>query len=97
MITLEQVKHLADLAHLELTASELAKLQKEMDLILKYFSQLEEVDVSGVDSVSGGHALVNVVRQGDLEQDGFAFDKELLLQFPEKQGNYDVVPKIIDK
>jgi aspartyl-tRNA(Asn)/glutamyl-tRNA(Gln) amidotransferase subunit C len=97
MISLEQVKHLADLAHMEFKEDELAKLQKEMDLILEYISELQEVDVSGVESVSGGHALVNVVRQGDLEQDGFAFDKELLLQFPEKQGNYDVVPKIIDK
>lgn len=97
MISLEQVKHLADLAHMELKEEELAKLQKEMDLILKYFSQLEEVDVSGVEPVSGGHALVNVARQGDLEQDGFAFDKELLLQFPEKQGNYNQVPKIIEK
>ncbi len=97
MISIEQVKHLADLAHLELSSEELEKLQKDMESILNYISELQEVDVSGVESMSGGHALENVVRRGDSEEDGFAFGKELLLQFPEKQGNYDVVPKIIEK
>ncbi len=97
MISIEQVRHLADLAHMELKEEELIKLQKEMGLILEYVSQLEKVDVTNVEPVSGGHSLANVVRQGDSEEDSFAFDKELLLQFPEKQGNYDVVPKIIEK
>ena len=98
MITLEQVKHLADLAHMELKEEELAKLQEEMDLILDYISQLEKVDVAGVEPISGGHALTNVARQGDSPDDAFAFNPELVEgQFPEKQGSYDVVPKIIDK
>ena len=97
MITLEEIKHLADLARMDLKEEELVKLQKEMDLILEYVSQLEKVDVSGLEPVSGGHTLVNVARQGDSEEDSFAFDRELLLQFPEKQDNYDVVPKIKDK
>ncbi len=98
MISLEQVKHLSDLAHMELKEEELIKLQKEMDLILEYISQLEKVDVSGIEPMSGGHVLANIVRQGDSPGDGFAFSPELVEgQFPEKQGNYDVVPKIIDK
>ena len=97
MISLEQVKHLADLAHLELSAVELEKLQKDMESILNYISELQEVDVSGVQPISGGHNLENFARLGDSEEDSFAFDKELLLRFPKKRGNYDVVPKIIEK
>jgi len=96
MITLEQVKHLADLAHMELSETELKKLQKEMEQILDYISQLEEVDVSGIEPVAGGHELENVVREKDAAV-SFGFDENMLLQFPEKQGDYNKVPKIIEK
>jgi aspartyl/glutamyl-tRNA(Asn/Gln) amidotransferase C subunit len=97
MISGDEVKHLADLAHLELSEKELEKMTKELGLILDYISRLKEVDVSGVEPMSGGHNLSNIMRQKDSAEDSFAFDKELLLQFPEKQDNYDKVPKIIEK
>lgn len=98
MISLEQVKHLANLTHMELSEKELKNLQKDMDGILEFIEQLKEVDVSGVEPVAGGHVLENITREGDLSESAFAFDTDLLSgQFPEKQGNFNVVPKIIEK
>lgn len=97
MISPDEVKHLAELAHLELSAEELEKMTRELGLILEYISKLKEVDVTGVEPMSGGHHLANVVRQGDSELDHFSFDAELLRQFPETQGDYNKVPKILEK
>ncbi|OGY40792.1 MAG: hypothetical protein A2570_01615 [Candidatus Brennerbacteria bacterium RIFOXYD1_FULL_41_16] len=97
MINLEQVRHLAELAHMELSEEELKNLQKDMGGILEFIAQLKEADVSGVEPLTGGHVLENVARIGDSPEDSFAFDKDLLHQFPEKENNYDVVPKIIEK
>ncbi|MEW5805269.1 MAG: Asp-tRNA(Asn)/Glu-tRNA(Gln) amidotransferase subunit GatC [Patescibacteria group bacterium] len=98
MISRDEVKHLADLAHLELSEQELEKMTRELGLILDYISQLKEIDVSKIEPMSGGHSLVNIFRQNDSEKDSFAFDPEQLKQqFPKKQGDYNKVPKIIEK
>lgn len=41
-ITLEEVKHVALLARLELNEAELMAFQKELNLLLLYFEQLEQ-------------------------------------------------------
>lgn len=97
MISLDEVKHLADLAHMELSEAELKKLQGQMELILDYISQLKEVEIEGVEPVAGGHQLLSVWREEDSPEDQFAFEKDLLLQFPEKDDRFNVVPKVIEK
>ncbi len=48
MISEEDIKHIAQLAHLELSENELKKMGKELSLILDYFNSLKEVDVTEV-------------------------------------------------
>ena len=46
MITKNEVQHIADLARLGLTESEIKKFQKELSSILDYFNLLKGADVS---------------------------------------------------
>ena len=49
MISKEQVKHIAKLARIGLTETEIRKFQKELSSILDYFDALKEVDVLKVE------------------------------------------------
>ena len=43
-ITMEQVKHVAHLARLGITEQEAEKMQKELDLMISFAEQLNELD-----------------------------------------------------
>ena len=47
-LTLEQVKHIANLARLELTDEELSRYKGQLSAILDYFQQLEMLDTENV-------------------------------------------------
>ncbi len=49
MISKEEVKHIAKLARIGLTETEIRKFQKELSSILDYFDALKEVDVLKVE------------------------------------------------
>ncbi|HRS47832.1 MAG TPA: Asp-tRNA(Asn)/Glu-tRNA(Gln) amidotransferase subunit GatC [Candidatus Paceibacterota bacterium] len=95
MISKEEVKHLAKLTQLELSSEELEKMAKELDLILNYVDKLNEVDVSDVLPLTGGHNLSNVFREDDLLE--FNFDRNLLFQKAEFENRFLKVKRIIDK
>ena len=48
-ITLEEAKKIARLAHLALPDDELSRLTRDLDRILGYVRQLEEIDLAGVE------------------------------------------------
>jgi len=52
MITNEDIKHIADLARLELSPAELEKYGAQLPKILDYVGQLQDVDTSEVDAIS---------------------------------------------
>ena len=58
MVTEKDVSYVADLAHLELTAEERARMLKDLNSILGYIDHLNELDTASVEpmaQVLGGH------------------------------------------
>jgi aspartyl-tRNA(Asn)/glutamyl-tRNA(Gln) amidotransferase subunit C len=51
-ITEEQVRYVADLANLKVTAAEVARMAREMDSILSHIDKLNEADTSGVEPMA---------------------------------------------
>jgi aspartyl-tRNA(Asn)/glutamyl-tRNA(Gln) amidotransferase subunit C len=47
-LTLEQVRHIANLARLELSQEELSRYQEQLSAILAYFQQLEDLDTTDI-------------------------------------------------
>lgn len=89
---IKDVEHLAELAKIELNQVEKDQLLKDMEGILNYVKQIEEVEAP--DMITE-HVHKNQWREDViLEED--AIDKDLILnQFPNSQDNFVKVKKIL--
>ena len=98
MISKEEVLHLAELARLELNPEEVASLQKDISNILEYVGQVSAVS-AGEETQTVG-AVYNVLRPDTPreEVDLMSGAREQLLEaLPKREGDYNVVRKIIQK
>ena len=64
------IKYVADLARLELSAEQAEKLQLELGRVVEYIAELGEVDVTGVEPTAHAARLTNVWRE-DQAKDSF--------------------------
>jgi aspartyl-tRNA(Asn)/glutamyl-tRNA(Gln) amidotransferase subunit C len=88
------VGYVAHLARLQLTPDETAKLQAQLDHILKYVDELKKVDVEGVEPMS--HVLdIHTVLREDVARPSLDRD-QVLANAPEHHDNHFIVPKIIE-
>ncbi|HBA36698.1 TPA: Asp-tRNA(Asn)/Glu-tRNA(Gln) amidotransferase GatCAB subunit C [Candidatus Falkowbacteria bacterium] len=71
-ITREEIKHIAELSRLDLTAEETEKFGGQLDLILKYIGRLNEVDTKKIIPTAQVSGLVDVWRADDIRE----WDKE---------------------
>ncbi len=73
-LTKDQVKHIAKLARLELTESELEKFPKELTSILQYVDMLTEVDTANVPPTAQVTGQNNVFREDEIRPNGTSPD-----------------------
>lgn len=92
-ITIDEVKHLAKLAKLEFAEEELPKIARELDAIVGYMEQLEELDVADIPATSHVLDLYNVFRADKVAQENTAQD--ILQNAPAQKMGYFSVPKVI--
>ena len=86
---------IASLAKLELTDHEIKEYSKDLTNILKWMEELKEVDVSNVQPVT------SVTKNELYEREDIAYkntveQEKILLNAPEKVGDYFTVPKVIE-
>ena len=94
MITQNDLRHLAKLAKLNLSDAELAKLTPQLDNILEFVSQLDEVNTKGVAETHQTTGLENVYRPDEIKP--CEIEKELIECSPhEIRENSIVVPRIM--
>jgi aspartyl-tRNA(Asn)/glutamyl-tRNA(Gln) amidotransferase subunit C len=102
-VTLDEVRHVAELANLELTAEELPHMQHDLNAVLGYIAQLNELDTAGVPAMAQvGEMLGNEVHQyGEtLRQDAVrpSLDRAAVMAVaPETDGRFFKVPKVIER
>jgi len=68
MILKKEVNHIAKLARLNLSPSEVKSFQKELSSILDYVNLLKKVDVSMVEPTSHPRLIKNVVREDEVKK-----------------------------
>ena len=61
-LSIEQVRHIAELAKLSLTPDEIERYREQLSAILDYADALQGLDVAGVEPMSHAIALTNVMR-----------------------------------
>jgi len=95
MISKEDIEHLLELARLDIEEEEKLQLTVDISHILEYVDKLSAVDVSNVESNTGGSIQKNIMRNDELKP--LDFNRDVLINdIPCKQGNLVVVPKIRD-
>ena len=93
-ISIDDVRHLAQLSSLQLSDNEAESLRKDLADILKYINQLSELDTSGVEPTYQVIDIDNVWRDDPI--DTYGLDREALLALaPEKEANQIKVPKVL--
>jgi aspartyl-tRNA(Asn)/glutamyl-tRNA(Gln) amidotransferase subunit C len=92
-ISLEQVRHVAKLARLELTDDQIRKFTPQLESILQYVAKIAEVDVAGVEPMAHALPIHNVFRE-DIPGPSLPLD-DVLKNAPETDGPFFKVPKVI--
>ena len=93
MIDREQVRKVAHLARLELSTAEEKMFTTQLNGILDYFGQLNELDVANIEPTFRAIDASNITRQDVLEPHS---DREAILEnAPDRAGEFFKVPKII--
>jgi len=98
-ISREDVLHVAELAHLELSESEVENLRGQLDAILTYIDKLKQLDVSAVEPMAqvlhSGASSVGALRDDIVRKSDVA--DAILEQAPEAKKPYFRVPKVIQR
>ncbi len=106
MVSENDVAYVADLAHLELTAEERARMLKDLNSILGYIDRLNQLDTSHVEPMAQVAS-----RYGERQDEGAGFAPSLradeplpcmsreqaLRNAPATDGTFFKVPKVIER
>lgn len=94
MISQDEVAHVAQLARLALQPEETRRFTEQLNAILTYMEQLNQVPTAGVAPTAHVLDLENVFREDMVERTLTA--EEALANAPETTHHYFVVPRIVE-
>lgn len=92
-ITLEQIKHVAKLARLDLSSDKLNQFTTQLESILEYVAAIGAVDTDNAQPFTHALPLVNVLRE-DVAKPSLPVD-QVLLNAPDSDPPFFKVPKVI--
>ena len=93
-INRETIKHLAELSNFSVTEEETERLGKDLQSIINYISQLDELDTKDVEPTYQVLEMENVWRE-DVLVPTEATREELLAMTKEEKDNQIKVPKVL--
>jgi len=100
-VSVEDVRRVAELASLELTAEEETRMLRDLNAILGHVAELNELDTSHVSpmaqvsEVLGGGEAVNTLRPDSIQP---CLDRaQVMACAPETDGTFFKVPKVIER
>jgi aspartyl-tRNA(Asn)/glutamyl-tRNA(Gln) amidotransferase subunit C len=99
-VTTEDVERVAELAHLKLTPDETGSMVHDLNAILDYVAQLDELDTDSVAPLSQVSELEGAGGAGWLREDVVKPSlsrAEVMSQGPETDGAFFKVPKVIER
>ncbi len=94
IISKKEVEHVAKLAELQFSDTELTKITSELDKILGHVVKISEVDTSDIHPTSHTLKINNVFRE-DKVQESLPVD-EVLANAPKKTETSFNVPKVVE-
>ena len=92
-ISSDDVRKVAQLARLDLPEDKIATYTGQLESILEYVSQLQQVDTEGVPETTRAVEVTNVTRVDGVQPTPVRDD--ILNQAPQREGDFFRVPKIL--
>jgi aspartyl-tRNA(Asn)/glutamyl-tRNA(Gln) amidotransferase subunit C len=99
-VTVEDVQRVAELAHLELTQEESGHMLADLNAILDYVAELNQLDTSGVAPLAQVSELGNAVGASTPRTDQVrpSVDRAAVMpEAPESDQVFFKVPKVIER
>ena len=93
-ITTDEARKVAHLARIAVPEADLAKLADQLNGILHFMEQLNEVDVEGVEPMTGVTPM-RLKRREDVVTAGGMQDK-ILQNAPDAREGFFAVPKVVE-
>lgn len=90
-ISEEQVRHVATLARLGLSDSQVTELQVQLSDILEHVDAISKLDLAGVEPTAHAVAVTNVTRE-DVVRPGLSRE-DVLRNAPEQQDGAFLIPR----
>jgi aspartyl-tRNA(Asn)/glutamyl-tRNA(Gln) amidotransferase subunit C len=98
-VTVEEVERVAELAHLELTPEETVHMLGDLNAILDYVAELNQLDTTGVEPLAQVNELFSAETAGlrdDLQMP--SLDRAMVLaQAPETDQFFFKVPRVLER
>jgi len=90
----EELLITAGLARLELTDSEIDRLDDAVSSMIEYFAVMDEIDVDNLEATTHAFVKENMVRE-DIHVDNSGMPDRLIENSPERDERFIVVPNVI--
>lgn len=88
------VKRIGRLARIRVEENEVEKYQGEINAILGFVEQLDEVDVTGVEAMTSVTPMT-LRRREDVISDG-GYPAQIVANAPLSEDNFFMVPKVVE-
>ena len=93
MITSDEILKLAGLARVDISSDEAENLRSEIDSILGYVGQIQQISEGETGEVT---KLRNVMRDDVVTHKPLEYTEDILNSAPGREGNYLKVKKILE-
>ncbi|MEI6420192.1 MAG: Asp-tRNA(Asn)/Glu-tRNA(Gln) amidotransferase subunit GatC [bacterium] len=93
MIDTNEVKKLAELARIDMTEEEIVNFTKEIDPILGYVAQIQQI--AGSEAVRSIPEHRNITRADDKPNETGSNTEKIVAEFPRQEGNLLKVKKVL--
>ena len=90
----ETVKRIARLARIRVTEEQVEGYQSELNAILGFVEQLNEIDVSGVEPMTSVTPMALRMREDKITDGGYA--ERIVANAPLSEDNFFMVPKVVE-
>ena len=88
------IRRVAKLARIRVTEAEVAQLGQELGGILGWIEQLNEVDVDGIEPLTGAAQMALRLRPDEVTDGGI--QEQVLGNAPDRVGPFYAVPKVVE-
>jgi aspartyl-tRNA(Asn)/glutamyl-tRNA(Gln) amidotransferase subunit C len=88
------ITRIARLARIRIEDWQAKQLQTELNGILGWIEQLNEVDVEGVEPLTGGAQIALKMREDIVTEGGVP--EQILANAPDRAGEFFAVPKVVE-